>query len=131
MCVSAAALRCVYLLLPATPLPAGASDFQHCGSIFRFYWFIFAFVMATLLGLALCAAIKLALNWSRAFWVGMVTISALLMMIASEFFLGADNLFDSQGLFDKSMHNRWRAATAGAIMSVVSLVLLLLAIGTE
>jgi hypothetical protein len=61
----------------------------------------------------------------------MVTISALLMMIASEFFLGADNLFDSQGLFDSSMHNRWRAATAGAIMSVVSLVLLLLAIGTE
>jgi hypothetical protein len=53
------------------------------------------------------------------------------MMIASEFFLGADNLFDSQGLFDSSMHNRWRAATAGAIMSVVSLVLLLLAIGTE
>jgi hypothetical protein len=87
--------------------------------------------MVTLLGLALCAAIKLALHWSRAFWVGMITISTLLMMIASEFFLGADNLFDSQGLFDKSMHNRWRAATAGAIMSVISLVLLLLAIGTE
>jgi hypothetical protein len=99
--------------------------------MFRFYWFIFAFVMVTLIGLALCAALKLALHWSRAFWVGMITISALLMMIASEFFLGADNAFDYSGWGSSTMHHRWRTATAGAIMSVVSLILLLLAIGTE
>jgi hypothetical protein len=99
--------------------------------MFRFYWFIFAFVMATLLGLAIAAAVKMALHFSRPFWVGMVTISALLMMIASEFFLGHDNAFDSTGGWAPWLHNRWRLATAGAIMSVVSLVLLLLAIGTE
>jgi hypothetical protein len=99
--------------------------------MFRFYWFIFAFAVATLLGLIICAALKLALHWSRAFWVGMVSISAILMMIASEFFLGTGEAFEDQGWSDSSMHNRWRVALAGAIASVVSLILLLLAIGTE
>jgi hypothetical protein len=60
----------------------------------------------------------------------MITISIVLMMIASEFFLGSDN--GLEGSWPGSWaHNSWRAATAGAIMSVVSLILLLLAVGTE
>ena len=118
------------LLLLLLPVPAGASDFT-CHRMFRLYWFIFAFVLATLLGLVVCAALKLALHYSRAFWVGMVSLSALLMMIASEFFLGGDNAFDSAGVWSDSLHRRWRTAAAGAIMSVISLILLLLAIGTE
>lgn len=60
----------------------------------------------------------------------MITISIVLMMIASEFFLGSDN--GMTGFWGSSWaHNSWRAATAGAIMSVVSLVLLLMAVGTE
>lgn len=87
--------------------------------------------MATLLGLAISAAIKMTLHFTRPFWVGMITISALLMMIASEAFLGLDNYFDSANPLSGTGHNRWRVATAGAIMSVVSLILLLLAVGTE
>jgi hypothetical protein len=116
----------------ASCCPAGASDFQ-CHRMFRFYWFIFAFVMATLLGLLITSVMKVGLHFSRPFWVGMVTISIVLMMIASEFFLGFDNAFDAipGGFWPDWLHNPWRAATAGAIMSVVSLVLLLLAVGTE
>jgi hypothetical protein len=89
--------------------------------------------MATLLGLLITSVMKVGLHFSRPFWVGMVTISALLMMIASEFFLGHDNAFDAApgGSWPDWLHRRWRAATAGAIMSVISLILLLLAIGTE
>jgi hypothetical protein len=61
----------------------------------------------------------------------MITISIVLMMIASEFFLGHDNAFDATSGWPWWLHARWRVATAGAIASVVSLVLLLLAIGTE
>jgi hypothetical protein len=57
----------------------------------------------------------------------MLSICALLMMIASEFFLGSDN---GLGLGD-SMWRRWRVATAGAIASAASLVLLMMAVGTE
>lgn len=112
------------------PLPAGASS--TCSRMLRFYWFIFAFVLVTLLGLLICASLRLALHWSRPFWVGMLSICTLLMMIACEFFLGAGNALDSTGGWAGGwMHTRWRTATAGAIMSVVSLVLLLMAIGTE
>lgn len=57
----------------------------------------------------------------------MLSICAVLMMIASEFFLGSQN---GLGLSD-SMLDRWRVATAGAIASAASLVLLLMAVGTE
>jgi hypothetical protein len=87
--------------------------------------------MVTLLGLAISAAIKMTLHFTRPFWVGMITISALLMMIASEAFLGLDNYYDSVNPLGSTDHHRWRTATAGAIMSVVSLILLLLAVGTE
>lgn len=109
----------------------GASD-PGCYRMFRFYWFSWAFVFATLIGLFICTALTLALHWSRAFWVGMLSVSILLMMIASEFFVGADNAFDSGSTWSSgSMHARWRTTEAGAIMSVVSLILLLLGIGTD
>lgn len=59
--------------------------------------------------------------------VGMLSICAVLMMIASEFFLGSEN---GLGLGSSMLH-RWRTATAGAIASAASLVLLLMAVGTE
>lgn len=57
----------------------------------------------------------------------MLSICAVLMMIASEFFLGSEN---GLGLGSSMLH-RWRTATAGAIASAASLVLLLMAVGTE
>ena len=61
----------------------------------------------------------------------MLTISVLLMMIASETFLGFEKMFKYGENEPGWWLARWRTATAGAIMSVVSLILLLLAVGTE
>lgn len=57
----------------------------------------------------------------------MLSICIVLMMIASEFFLGSNDVAEASGWSSA----RWGLATAGAIMSVVSLVLLMLAVGTE
>lgn len=57
----------------------------------------------------------------------MLSVCAVLMMIASEFFLGSEN---GLGLVE-SMWDRWTVATAGVIASAASLVLLLMAVGTE
>lgn len=61
--------------LPPPPAPAathtttGMSDgWGVCSKVFRFWWFVFAFVMATLLGLLLCTFKTLWLHYSRPFW---------------------------------------------------------------
>lgn len=75
----------------------------------------------------LCAALCHAVSVCR---VGMLSVCIVLMMIASEFFLGQDKGLEGSG-WPWWMHARWRVATAGAIASVASLVLLLMAVGTE
>jgi hypothetical protein len=115
-------------------VPAGMSDgFGSCRKVLRFYWFTFAFVIATLLGLAVTAAIKNSLHFSRPFWTGMVTISIVLMMIASEAFLGFTDLYEG-GAGDRAFGpwvNRMRVTAAGAIISVAFLVFLLLGLGVD
>eukprot|EP00879_Flechtneria_rotunda_P000023 GHRR01000037.1.p1 GENE.GHRR01000037.1~~GHRR01000037.1.p1 ORF type:complete len:220 (+),score=52.13 GHRR01000037.1:233-892(+) len=102
----------------------------NCTTVFRWYWFTFAFVLVTLLGLLVTAGTGLGLHFSRPFWIGMVTISTLLMMIASEAFLAFTNGAESLGLFGYWV-NSLRCTAAGAIISVAFLVLLLMAIGTD
>jgi len=93
--------------------------------------FIFAFVIVVLLGLLITTVTHLGLHFSRPFWVGMLAISALLMMVASEAFLGFEKMFKYGANEPGWWRARWRTATAGAIMSVVSLILLMMAVGTE
>jgi hypothetical protein len=113
----------------ATTAAFGLSDgWGSCRAVLRFYWYIFAFVIVTLIGLAIATGTPWGLAHSRPFWIGMITISAILMMIASEAFLGWTYVFD--GIGGQWLY-RMRTAAAGAIMSVVALVLLLMAVGTD
>jgi len=115
------------LLLLCPPCLTGLSDiWAHCGNLFRFYWFAFAFMTVTLCGVAIAASTRRGLHYSRPFWVGMVTVCVFLMMVASEAFLGYEPLYEQTWWL-----YRFRATVAGAIINVVWLVFLLLAVGTE
>ena len=78
-------------LLPLNPMhtPAGMSDlFVNCGTVFRFYWWNFAFTCATIFGIGIAACTRLGLHYSRAFWVGMIATCLFMNMVACEAFLG-------------------------------------------
>jgi hypothetical protein len=108
-------------------MSAGTFD---CYRLYRFYWFSFAFVFVTLLGIMVAAVLSLGLIFSRPFWIGMLAVSTLLMMIASEAFLAFTDLVVLNGTGGQWL-NRIRTTTAGAIMTVAFLVFLMMAIGTD
>jgi hypothetical protein len=118
---------------------AMSDGFNNCQKVFRFYWFIFAFVIVTLLGLAITTATPMGLHFSRPFWIGMLTLCTLLMMIATEAFLGLtwpyQNVNTRQAGGQQGQPAGFvaqsRTTTAGAIISVVTLILLLMAVGTD
>lgn len=97
-----------------------------CRRNFRFHWFSFAFVAATLIGMMIAAAMGQGLHYSRPFWIGMLAVSTMLMMIMCETFTGVLHLNSAFGWY------RPVAATlAGAVMTVTGLVLLMMAVGTD
>jgi membrane-bound ClpP family serine protease len=100
-----------------------------CRRLYRFYWFTFAFVLVTLLGILVASVLSLGLIFSRPFWIGMLSVSTLLMMIASEAFLAFTDL--AEATTSGQWINRIRTTTAGAIMTVAFLVFLMMAIGTD
>jgi hypothetical protein len=108
-----------------------STGWSDCNHVLRFYWFSWAFVLVTLLGLAIAAATRWGLHYSRPFWVAMLAICTLLMMIASEAFLAFSHLYNNAVAEPWWWGARMRLASAGAIMSVVSLILLMLAVGTD
>jgi hypothetical protein len=106
----------------------------------RFYWFSWAFVFATLLGILVTAITGLGLHFSRPFWIGMLSVSTILMMIASEAFLAFTDLYegirppgvaDSTAPYADNWIRRIRTAAAGAIITTAFLVLLMMALGTD
>ncbi|KAF8071359.1 hypothetical protein HT031_001443 [Scenedesmus sp. PABB004] len=109
-----------------------SAPFTQCSHALRFWWFVFAFVFATLLGLLLTTALRTALHFSRPFWIGMLAVCTVLMMMASEAFLALTGATLGGGAAAPGgwLH-RVRAATAGAIAAVASLVLLMMAVGTD
>jgi magnesium-transporting ATPase (P-type) len=124
--------------MPGVPLngdssPTGvfgmSSGIVDCKRLYRFYWFSFAFVLVTLLGIMVAAVLSLGLIFSRPFWIGMLAVSTLLMMIASEAFLAFTDLVEANS--SGQWVHRMRTTTAGAIMTVAFLVFLMMAIGTD
>lgn len=112
--------------------PAGmSSTFATCSTVLRFYWFTFAFVTVTLIGLMSATISRWGLHYARNFVSCLVTICTVLMVIASEAFTGYVTVYDSLGLSDSWWHALFRTACAGANMAVVFLMLLLMAVGTE
>ena len=108
-----------------------SSNVLVCSQLFRFYWFIAAWQFVVLLAALITSFIgHVPLAATRAFWVGMFTISSLLFMIASEAFLAGISA-RVYGAGDYHLLARIRTAAAGAIMSVVASVFLILAIGTD
>ncbi|KIZ01832.1 hypothetical protein MNEG_6128 [Monoraphidium neglectum] len=99
-----------------------------CLRLFRFYWFMIAFLLVTLLGAFVASGPKYGLSSSRPFWIGMFTINTLLFMIASEATLAA---LDSSPFSSGQPLMSMRTAAAGAIMTVVGCIFLLLTIGTD
>lgn len=117
---------------PAPSAVFGMSDGSgNCSHVFRFWWFVFAFVFVSLIGLLITTATHMGLQFSRPFWVGMLTISILLMMMASEAFLGMEQMYKHSSADPSWWLSRVRVATAGAILSVISLIGLLMAVGTD
>lgn len=106
----------------------GWSSNVPCTRFFRFYWFIIAFLFVTLLGALIAAGPKYGLSSSRPFWIGMFAINALLYMLASEATLAA---LDVTTFTSGRPLHCMRTAAAGAIMSVVGCIFMLLAIGTD
>lgn len=110
----------------------GVSDtMAFCPRVYRFYWFAFAFVVATLLGLLVTSFMAGGLMTSRPFWVGMLAISTILMMIASETFLAFTDASEASGFGAGQWLFRIRTTAAGAIMSVAFLIFLMMAVGTD
>eukprot|EP00878_Enallax_costatus_P006767 GHUV01007093.1.p1 GENE.GHUV01007093.1~~GHUV01007093.1.p1 ORF type:complete len:186 (+),score=29.25 GHUV01007093.1:1121-1678(+) len=108
----------------------GLSDSAaNCRRMYRFYWFTFAFVLVTLLGLLVTSFMLGGLMTSRPFWVGMLAISTVLMMIASETFLAFTDFSEANSF--GQWPNRIRTTTVGAIMSVAFLIFLMMAVGTD
>lgn len=112
--------------------PAGMSSaFGNCGTVLRFYWFAFAFVTLTLISILVALASRWGLHYARPFVSNLVAICVVLMMIASEAFLGYETVYNSFNLDYLWWQMRFRAACAGAIMTVVLLIFLLMAVGIE
>ena len=120
--------------LPALPCPvytpaAGLSDtFEDCSTVFRFYWFAWAFTTVVLLGLGVATATRLGLHYTRGFWVGLISVCIYINMVTCEAFLGYEKIY-SLGTY--WWLARWRAVVAGAIINVIWLIFLLMAVGTE
>jgi hypothetical protein len=105
-----------------------SDTFAKCSTVFHFYWFAWAFLTVTLIGLVIAASSRTALHHSRGFWVGMITVNLFTMMVACEAFLGYEFLHEDAVYFWLSC---FRATVAGAIINVVWLIGLLLAVGIE
>lgn len=118
---------------PCLPHPAGmSSTFGDSGTFFRFYWFCFAFVTFTLFCIFLATFSRWGLHFARAVVSNLVAICVVLMMIAAEAFTGYEMVYDLLDLGNYTWwHARFRSACAGAIMTVVWLILLLMAVGTK
>jgi hypothetical protein len=86
-----------------------------------------AWQFIVLLGLLASTILGWGLANTRPFWVGMLAISTLLFMVASEAFLVQENFINA---VNGPCLSRSRTAAAGAIMSVASSVFLMLAVGT-
>lgn len=99
-----------------------------CARLFRFFWFMIAFLFITLVGAFIASGPKYGLQNSRSFWVGMFAVNTLLFMIASEATLAA---LDSSPFSRGRPLNCMRTAAAGAIMTVFGTIFLLLSIGTD
>jgi hypothetical protein len=78
--------------------------FSECSTVFRFYWWNFAFTFATLLSIAIAACTRLGLHYSRAFWVGMLTTCLFMNMVACEAFLGYEKVRAEQQLQTLMLH---------------------------
>lgn len=102
--------------------------FANCGTVFRFYWFAFAFMLVTLLGLGLAASTRLGLHYSRPFWVGMIAVCIFMNMVAAEAFLGYEKYYSVASCWWLA---RWRSVVGGAIINVVWLIFLMMTVGTE
>lgn len=99
-----------------------------CSNVFRFFWFIAAWEFVVIVAALVTAPMRAGLHYSRAFWVGMFAISTVLFMLASDAFLTGVSAVDTFGI---SAQRRMQTAAAGAIISTVANVFVLLAIGTE
>lgn len=109
-----------------------SSSFGECRRVMRFYWFTWAFVFVTLLSILATSFMGMGLHFSRPFWIGMLSVSTLLMMIASEAFLGWTDLAEASNLggvrdntapYYDSWIRRFRLATAGECNCVFRLII--------
>jgi len=105
-----------------------SSSVLACNQHYRFYWFIVAFVLLmTSACLFVAMAPGVGLSATRPFWTAVLAIVTVLMMIASEAHLAA---LSSPGFLEPSPRRRMRTAAAGAIMSVVTAILAMMAVGS-
>jgi hypothetical protein len=56
--------------VPLLSADLSSPNYGICRHAFRFHWFSFAFVAATLIGMMIAAAIGMGLHFSRPFWIG-------------------------------------------------------------
>lgn len=99
-----------------------------CSTLYRFYWFIVAFVLVmTLVALVVAMTPGVGLAATRPFWTSVFAIIAVLFMIASEAHLAA---LSSPGYAEETPRRRMRTAAAGAIIGVVFSILSMMAIGS-
>jgi hypothetical protein len=111
------------------PPAAGLSDtFDNCPTVFRFYWFAWAFTTVVLISIGVAAATRLGLHYARAFLVGLITVCLFLNMVMGEAFVGYEQTYNPRSFW---WMPRWRAVVAGAIINTVALIGLLVAVGIE
>ncbi|KAI8465550.1 MAG: hypothetical protein J3K34DRAFT_525279 [Monoraphidium minutum] len=96
-----------------------------CTRLFRFYWFMIAFGLVTLVGAAIAGLGRRGLRRARPFFVGMFAVNAVLFMIASEAMWTAYDVNPLSGT------TGLRVAIAGAIATAAAAIFVMLAAGTD
>lgn len=96
-----------------------------CARLFRFWWFLVAWGLVTLIGGFVASGPRYGLRRGRPFWIGMFAVSAVLFMLASDATLSVLDVSSFAG--DACT----KVAVAGSIASAATSVLLLMSIGTD
>lgn len=105
----------------------GFSSTLGCSNLFRFYWFIVALQGFLVFALAIALATGLIAR-TRMGWIAWFTVATLLYILMADTFLTARSLAAFSG---GQLKNRMRTMAAGAIMTAIADMLLLMALGSK
>lgn len=112
---------------PARRIFTGTDSTVYCSNYYRFFWFIMAYQFVTIVAGVLATIIAHGVSHTRILLFALFTISTVLLMLAAETFLA----YVSDTVYTDRLVTAYRVTAAGAIMTVVANMLVLIVLGTH